>query len=188
VQNAIELFALPPGSSKAKKAPNTRALAINAYPGGHASSENFRLASGVGDKQTSAAYGLTAPVGISFNWGQSWGKKKGEPRYGSMGFFFPVLDVGAVFAYRIQDGDQENLPPMEWKNIVAPGAYFVVSPPFGKFPLTLGLGGQAGPLLRKVEDNGRYINRDVVGYRLGGFLTLDIPINYLSLKSKADKN
>jgi hypothetical protein len=89
-----------------------------------------------------------------------------------------------MFAYRIQEGGEENLPPLEWKNIIAPGAYFVVDPPLGKWPLTLGLGGQLGPLLRKVEDNGTYTNRDVVGYRIGAFLTFDIPINYLRLKTK----
>lgn len=184
VQNALELFALPPGSSKAKKEPGTFAIAINAYTGVNASSENFRRASIPNSSETATSVGLAAPVGFSLNWGQNWAGKNKPAKNGSIGLFFPVLDVGAMFAYRIQDGGEENLPPLEWKNIIAPGAYFVVDPPLGKWPLTLGFGGQLGPLLRKVEDNGTYINRDVVGYRIGGFLTFDIPINYLRLKTR----
>ena len=175
VQNAIELFALPPGSSKAKKGAGKFSVAVNAYTGFSGAAERFKNSS-----TSEGVVGVAAPVGFSVNWGKSWGKKKKDA---SIGLFFPVLDVGAVLAYRFKDDGVENLPPMEWKNLVAPGAYFVVDPPAGKWPLTLGFGGQMGPLLREVEDNGTLKNKDVGAYRIGGFITLDIPVTYLRLKS-----
>lgn len=172
VENALDMFALPAGSSKAKKGPDKFSIALNAYTGVNAAAERF--------KNTSTSYGvagIAAPVGFSFNWGQNWGS---EP--GCVGLFIPVIDVGAVFAYRFKDDGVDNLPPMEWKNIIAPGLYFVMDPPVGKLPLTIGLGGQFGPLLRKVDNGGNLRNQEVGAYRLGGFITCDIPINFFKLR------
>lgn len=177
VENALDMFALPPGSSKAKKGAGKFSIAINAYTGLAAGAERFSRSNtsyGVG--------GITAPIGISLNWGQTWGKGKQQ---GAIGVFVPVIDVGAVFAYRFKnDNTVDNLPPMSWKNILAPGAYFVVDPPLGKWPVSIGLGGQFGPLLRRVSTQGAYENQEVNAFRIGGFLTFDIPITFLKLRNK----
>ncbi|MCB0523192.1 MAG: hypothetical protein H6576_00625 [Lewinellaceae bacterium] len=183
VQNAIELFSLPPGSSKAKKAANTFAIAINGYAGGNVMSERMRTVSSDLINSTTTTAGLAAPLGFSLNWGMNWRGKNKSPKYGSIGFFFPVIDVGAIYAYRFEDDGVENLPALEWKNIVAPGAYLVIDPPLGKWPLAFGFGGQMGPLLRKVNQAGAYENQELGSYRIGGFITMDIPINYLMLKN-----
>jgi hypothetical protein len=172
VENALDMFALPAGSSKAKKGPGKFSISLNAYTGVSAAAERFK------DASTSyGVAGVAAPIGFSFNWGQNWGS---EP--GCLGLFFPVIDVGAVFAYRFKEDGVDNLPPMEWKNIIAPGMYFVMDPPVGKLPLTIGLGGQFGPLLRKVDNGGNLKNQEVGAYRIGGFLTCDIPINFFKLR------
>jgi hypothetical protein len=183
VQNALELFALPAGSSKAKKVAGTFSVAINAYAGGSIASEQLRTRYNPEVAKSSAALSLAAPLGFSVNWGKNWGTEA-KPKNGSIGVFFPVIDVGAIYAFRFDDSGIDNLPPLEWKNIVAPGVYLVVDPPMRKLPLSLGLGGQLGPLLRKIEENGSYRNRDVGGYRIGAFATIDIPINYLKLSVK----
>ena len=146
-------------------------------------SERMRTVSSDLINSTTTTAGLAAPLGFSLNWGMNWRGKNKSPKYGSIGFFFPVIDVGAIYAYRFEDDGVENLPALEWKNIVAPGAYLVIDPPLGKWPLAFGFGGQMGPLLRKVNQAGAYENQELGSYRIGGFITMDIPINYLMLKN-----
>ncbi|MBK6995415.1 MAG: hypothetical protein IPH31_10985 [Lewinellaceae bacterium] len=165
VERAIELFALPPGSSRMKKQPGRFSVALNAYTGLAGGSEWLG-----GDKSPKTIGAITAPVGLSC----SWGLKKG-----SLGFFVPLLDVGAVTAFRFDDENYQNLPELSWSNILSPGLYAVYDFP-GKWPIALGVGGQAGPALRKVSDTGLTINNSG-GMRLGAFATVDIPITYFYL-------
>jgi len=165
MQRAIELFALPPGSSRMKKQPGRFSVAINAYSGLAGGSEWLG-----GDKSPKPVGAITAPLGLS----GSFGLKKG-----SIGFFVPLLDVGAVTAFRFQDDNYQYLPELSWANILSPGLYAVYNLP-GKWPIALGFGGQAGPALRKVSDTGLSIN-SAGGMRLGGFATVDIPVTYLYL-------
>lgn len=179
VERAIELFALPPGSSRIKKQPGRFAFALNAYTG---------LAGGVEylDESSNGKWvgAVSAPVGLSLSWGmgiQSKDKKTGEMRWhnwGSLGFFVPVIDVGAVTAYRFKDTAAQDLPEMTWGNILCPGIYLVYDFP-DKIPIALGYGGQLGPGIRKVTESGIEINKS--GWRQGFFVSVDIPISYLIL-------
>ncbi len=172
VQNAIELFALPAGSAKAKKAKGRFTIALNAYTGFGGGAEYLRDEA----RPEAVASIITAPVGVSFNRGL--GKKSG-----SIGLFVPLLDVGAVTAYRFNDRNAEDLPELKWGNIVAPGLYLTYDTP-GKWPVAFGFGAQRGPGLRKVRDDGSLNISSVPAWRLGGFLTIDIPINYLHMSGK----
>jgi len=165
VARAIELFALPPGSSRMKKQPKRFSVALNAYTGLAVGSE--WMASETTPKTVAA---LAAPVGLSCSWGL---------KHGSIGFFVPLIDVGAVTAFRFKDNNYQNLPELTLNNLLAPGFYAVYNFP-GKWPIALGLGGQAGPALRKVTDAGLTIS-DAGGARVGGFLAVDIPITYFYL-------
>lgn len=170
VERAIELFALPPGSSRMKKQPKRFSVALNAYTGLAVGSE--WMANETAPKTIAA---LAAPIGLSC----SWGLKKG-----SIGFFVPLIDVGAVTAFRFKDNNYQNLPELTWNNLLAPGFYAVYNFP-GKWPIALGVGGQAGPALRKVSDAGLTIS-DAGGARIGGFLAVDIPITYFYLGKGKD--
>jgi len=165
VANAIELFALPPGSSRMKKQPGRFSVALNAYTGLSGGSEWLGS-----DKSPKTVAAITAPVGLSCSWGLN---------KGSFGFFVPLLDVGAVTAFRFNDANYQNLPELSWSNILAPGLYAVYNLP-GKWPIALGMGGQAGPSLRKVSNQGMSID-NAGGMRLGAFASVDIPITYFYL-------
>ncbi|MBC7774316.1 MAG: hypothetical protein H7246_02675 [Phycisphaerae bacterium] len=185
MERAIELFALPPGSSQMKKQPGRFAVALNAYTG---------LAGGyeyLNDQETPKMFGaLTAPLGLSLSWGLGKRGNSDKPpekekdgkdkvySWGSLGFFVPLIDVGAVTAYRFKDSTAQDLPELTWGNILSPGLYVVYDLP-GKVPIAVGYGAQIGPSLRKVTESGEAVNKS--GWRHGLFVTVDIPITYFYL-------
>lgn len=179
VERALELFALPPGSSQMKKQPGRFALAINAYTGLAGGSEYLN-----GEMVPKTFGAITAPVGLSFSWGlgvKKEQKKTGElawKNWGSLGFFVPLLDVGAVTAFRFKDSQAQDLPELTWGNILSPGLYAVYDFP-SKWPIAVGYGAQIGPSLRKVTELG--LEKERSGWRHGFFATVDIPIAYFYL-------
>lgn len=177
MQSAIELFALPPGSSRAKKVPGRFACALNAYVGPSGGSEYLG-----GARSPKPILALTAPVGVSCSWGLGSKKAGSDPgkklEQGSIGFFIPIIDVGAVTALRFGDKEYENLPELSWGNILAPGLYAVYDV-WGKWPVACGAGFQMGPQLRKKGDQLAIYGSG--GVRLGAFITIDIPVTYFYL-------
>ncbi|MFN0033858.1 MAG: hypothetical protein ACKVUS_02250 [Saprospiraceae bacterium] len=178
IEQAIEVFALPPGSSRMKKQPGRFAVALNAYTG---------LAGGMeylgSDTSPKGVGAVAAPIGLSCSWGLGRKSKNATDKtkfydWGSIGFFVPLIDVGAVTAFRFEDSTYQNLPELTWENILSPGLYLVYDVP-GKWPMALGLGAQAGPNLRKVSETGLSIDKS--GVRVGAFLTVDIPITFFHL-------
>lgn len=192
MERAIEAFALPPGSSRMKKQPGQFAVALNAYTG---LAGGWEVLDGSNNAQNFGA--VAAPLGLSLSWGL--GKRQPETRvdttssgevkvkvreYGSLGFFVPVIDVGAVTAYRFNDANAQNLPELTWSNILSPGLYLTYHLP-RKWPIAFGVGGQLGPGLRKVTENGLELNRS--GVRYGAFMAVDIPITYFYLNNRFKK-
>lgn len=175
VAAAIEAVALPPGSSRVKKQ-NHFSAAINAYTGIAGGSEYLQ---DIGAKPFVA---LAAPFGFSASWalGLNSGKKAG-----SISLFAPIIDVGALVAFRFDDPSSNNLPELEWSNLLAPGAY-VAYGFFNELPLTFGVGVQRGPNLRKVSsDTGTEITAS--GWRVGAFFAVDIPLFNLYVQNKPRK-
>lgn len=179
IEHVIELFALPAGSSRMKKEPGRFSIALNAYTGLSGGREQLD-----GDKTDKGFGAVTAPVGLSLSWGMGCKKKKDSGEIeninlGSLGFFVPLIDVGAVTAFRFKDSTAQNLPELTWGNILSPGFYVVYDLP-SKWPMAIGFGGQSGPGLRKVTlGNNEIINKS--GVRYGAFVTVDIPITYFHL-------
>lgn len=169
MERAIELFALPPGSSEAKKPLGRFSVALNAYTGFAWGREYLE-----GDESPKRIMALTAPVGLSFS--------AGLGKAGSLGAFVPLIDIGAVTAYRFNDNSSGDLPELTWSNILSPGLYIVYNTP-GKWPIALGYGAQLGPSLRKVTEtqDGTEVEVNKSGWRQGFFLTVDIPITYFYL-------
>ncbi|MBK8196209.1 MAG: hypothetical protein IPK76_24560 [Lewinellaceae bacterium] len=120
---------------------------------------------------------LSATVGLSYTIGTEAG------RY--LGVFVPVIDVGALTVLRFSDDTSYDLPSLKWGNLISPGLYFVAG--FKeKVPLAFGIGGQFGPSLRKVVVQGNQADpiQELGGWRIGAFLSVDIPVTYLHVGKK----
>ncbi len=170
VAAAIEAVALPVGSSITKKYAGF-SVTLNAYTGLGFGSEYLRDIGAAGTSTHDAFLSVSAPVGIGFNFGFE--------RAGSLGLFTSLIDVGAIAAYRFDDANSADLPELNIKNILAPGGYLIYG--FGAdLPLSLGVGAQLGPNLRRVGDPVSGSSTAFVelsdGWRWGAFLTVDIPV------------
>jgi len=171
VSQAIESFALPPGSSAIKKF-SKFSISLNAYVGAAGGYEYLR---GV---QEQPFYSIATPIGVGFNWGFK--------QAGSISIFASIIDIGALTAFRFDPNNtvgQTPLPDFKIENVFAPGGYLVYGVP--KFPLAIGIGAQMGPNLRTVTNNGATFQTS--GWHLAGFLAVDIPITNLYSTSKKYK-
>jgi hypothetical protein len=123
--------------------------------------------------------GLIAPVGLALNHGLGG-------RAGSVSLFAPLLDVGAIAEFRLKNDSTELDESIKLGNIFSPGAYIVYG--FGaNIPLAIGIGGQYGPGLFKVEGNDTGGTRNVYKnpeWRWNIFLAVDIPLFNLTRGKK----
>lgn len=166
IQNAIENFALPSGSFVIKRQ-SVWTLSVDSYPGfifgGERAVDRYS-----GAPAPAAAIGFTAPIGLTLAFGSKQGK------CGSFGLFLPVIDIGAFTKFRFDPANNSSsFPEITFKNVFSPGAYFVWGIP--KTPISVNLGLQYGPEIRSLNDDGSIANR-YEAYRIGGALTLDIPL------------
>lgn len=157
---AIDAVALPPGSARLKKEA-AWSVTINAYTGFSGGTEHLEKTGAAGFAS------LSAPVGLGVN--------RGIGGRQSLSLFVPIVDVGALAAYRFGNDDASALPALEWSNLVAPGIWAV----WGfkrQWPLVLGIGAQRGPNLRKIDSAANPDIKTDAGWRFGGFLSVDIPV------------
>ncbi len=167
VSQAIEAFALPPGSAAMKKYANF-SISLNAYVGAGAGAEYLQ------DLGYSPYYALATPIGISIN--------KGFRKAGSASLLLSLLDIGALTAYRFDPDNTAPLPDLRFENVLAPGAYLVYGVP--KLPLAIGFGGQLSPNLRSISNQALMISNSK-GWRFGAFIAVDIPlINFYSTNKR----
>lgn len=157
VQTAIETVALPAGSSSYKKYHKGN-LAINAYLGAN---YNFR---GVNTavKSWDRSFNLTAPLGLNLS---IFPIGKG----GSVSLFAPIIDIGAIVDYELKEDSTFN-QKIYLSNVFSPGCYIVYNW-FSNMPLAIGIGGQYGPGLVKIDE--ALIDPK---WRLNIFLVVDIPV------------
>jgi len=142
VEQAIETYALPVGSSRIKKNSNFN-IALNAYAGLYIGSEKI---GGVDNNyKIFNAYGVTAPIGVSV----STGINRYTKNAWSTSLFFSIIDIGAPVAFRFKDDKTEQIPSIQLKDIVSPGVFFSVGLP--RVPVSVNLGWQMGPVLRKID-------------------------------------
>ncbi len=159
----IERYAMPVGGSSKKKRSRFD-IALNAYMGLSAGQETL-----FADNVTSTApiIAVSAPVGVAVSTGIGKG--------GSFSLFFPIIDVGALATYRLNDNDFNQLPQLSFNNVFAPGGYLVYG--IGNdIPLSIGVGAQMGPNLREVSAQSQFNTTEVRGWRWGAFIAVDIPI------------
>jgi hypothetical protein len=174
IKQAISNAALPVGSSSYKKYQGFT-LSINSYLGAQVRLEKVTKVQRAWDQ----TIGLMAPVGLALNHGLCKGKG------GSVSLFAPLIDIGAIVDFRLKS-DSALTDNIQLGNIFSPGAYFVYG--FGaNIPLALGIGGQYGPGLRKLELDGNNGTKNVYHepeWRLNIFLAVDIPLFNLTRGKK----
>ncbi len=162
IDRTLELFALPAGSSLVKKYQRF-SVSINAYTGLSIGREEVNAA----EIGTATVLAVAAPIGLGFNWGLR--------RAGSIGVFIPLLDVGALTAFRFDDELTEDLPELALENLFSPGA--LVTYGFGAdLPITLSAGFQRGPNLRELTPLAQLEFDEITAYRFLISLAVDIPI------------
>jgi hypothetical protein len=88
-------------------------------------------------------YGFTAPVGLAF----SFSKK--DTLTSSFSIMLPIIDVGAITSLRLQD-NTATLPPVEWRNFIAPGAFLHWG--LKNSPISIYGGVQYGPEAVKIDE------------------------------------
>lgn len=183
VEALIESVVLPVGSSSIKKH-STCNISVQSYLGA------YYLIDGPTNGFITSwndTYGVHAPIGLSISTGLG--------KVGSLGVFGSLLDLGAIVDYELAldtivnpIGSDEVMIEKDYKielgQIFSPGAYIVYGFPFN-LPLALGVGGQHGPGLSKIETDGRVIVNDSK-WRWNVFLSVDIPFFTIFNKSKRE--
>lgn len=171
---ALDNSANPVGSYRIKRN-STFNISLNGYAGGFYGN----------DLKSKSLYGITAPVGIYFGWGN---QLKSVPYLAndngkSIGLFMTLIDVGAVASFRLEDKETE-FADVSWDNVFAPGLYLSLG--FGKSPITLNLGGQMGPALKSINNDGSPVVEEKKWYWRAG-LVVDIPLFDFYVKQKEYK-
>ena len=182
VEQAVEAFALPSGSSRVKRE-SPFSITLNAYTGLFVGHETLK---GIHAPNTFNAYGVTAPIGVALN----LGKRHFLDFYNSGGnwsysLFLSIIDLGAVAAYRFNDDTTASAPTIQLKNIISPGAFLSIGIPH--CPLSVNLGAQVGPNLRAIDKNQTTLastdNGNKVYWRYSIGVCVDIPLLNLYVRS-----
>jgi hypothetical protein len=150
--NVITTYASPPQSYRIKR--NSRfSIDLNAYVGVVAGLEDL--------KSAHFAYGLTAPIGLSFSWSGSDKKtnsytvdKNGNLVYlrgNSNSISLSIIDIGAVVRYRFANDSSEGLPEkVNFSQFISPSIQYHIG--VRNLPLDVVFGYQYLPKLRTLSD------------------------------------
>ena len=171
INGILQQYALPVGSYRLKRQ-STFSMELNAYPGSYFGGE-----AGLDNNlERGKVVGITAPIGLSFNW--DIGEETEKDKH-AFGLFVPVIDVGAAFSYR-WSGEAVGFPQqLKWRQVLSPGIHAVWG--IKKVPIALMAGMQFTPQLRAIE-NAKAISTNKSVFRYGLSAVVDIPIFSLFVK------
>jgi hypothetical protein len=186
IKQAIRAIALPPGSYSIKRRSFAN-ISLNAYPGLTGGMEIIRNSTG---QKVAPNIGFTAPIGLAVSWGYraEIDNKKylDNPKYrrkvdrslnmredrfltGHSGsLFFPLVDLGAVVLFRLDDSDSSLPEDVGFQQVFSPGVIY--SHGFPNLPISVLAGMQISPKLRKFGD----APADSFRFNLG--VTVDLPM------------
>lgn len=153
------------GKSSQTKREDRLNLSLNGYFGGAFAREYPNAA----DAQDFTVGSLSVPIGVTLSF------KLSEKDKGSFSFFLPVIDIGAVTAFRIEDGGT-RYPELTLSNFIAPGAFLYRN--MKNSPFYFGLGYQYGPNVREITVNG---NLEKVNSSRFVFFNFGIDVPFFSL-------
>lgn len=159
VEKVIESYALPQGSARLKRHASFD-VSLNAYLGLYGGYENNSFVSG-----------LATPIGIALST---------SGKCGSVSLFMSLIDIGAISALRFNN-DSAQIATIYLKEIFSPGMFFSYG--FPKAPLSINLGFQQAPLLKRVGNGSNEVDLTYrTRWSLG--LLVDVPLWNVSHKSK----
>lgn len=179
--NVIQTYAVQPSSYLIKR--NTRAsISFNAHLGTYAGLEYAPAPKPV--------FGLSAPIGLSFNWGfhQSTDQVNEATFIGRDGrkkmltgscfsLNFSIVDIGAVASYRINNGNEGPLPKnFNFGQLLAPGLTIGYS--IKGIPLMISMGAELTPELRSLATD----PQPQPAIRLFAGLFYDLPFHTFSMR------
>ena len=142
-----------------RKRTSLRTLSLSVHAGYYASGELLEYSQTWGVNT-----GFTIPIGLEYTFGFTSKHKpsKASKNYftqanrqrfykgSSLGIFLQVIDVGAMMNYRLFDNQTQTLPEeITFQQILAPGAS--INYGLKSTPLTIGMGYQYMPQLRRVD-------------------------------------
>jgi hypothetical protein len=148
MKGVISDIILPPGGFMTNRT-SKFSISITAHPGVYAGAESLdpqgdSLAAG--QPRWGSVVGFTAPLGVEFCFGSL-----GKSHKSSLGLFASLVDLGAVVSYRLtqKKDEYDGLPDdISLKQVFSPGLSLNIG--FKNSPLTLGIGWQYTPELRKI--------------------------------------
>ena len=161
VEELLETYALPAGSSRIKKVSNFN-MAVNSYVGGFGARSKD-----MGEGFTNT-YGLTAPIGLTISHG--WEKA------GSASLFLGVFDIGGTIRYKLDTKGQYQ-QNITLAGIVSPGVHAVYGFPW-YLPISFGVGCQW------ISPTTANANKIDLKPTFNAFLAVDIPLFNLTAVQK----
>ncbi len=177
VRRAFESAASPVGGWQAKRFGDGGAT-ITAYPGFALGWEELaRQGKLPWMEDGTGSIGVAMPIGIEFRHRRAAADTAfhGCSFYCGTGLFFPIIDPGALLSYRIGGArDVESVPNTTLRQVFAPGIYASVALT-RTIPLTLLLGAQFMPALRKVDQAGAGTT-DRHAVRFGAAISADVTL------------
>lgn len=174
IKGIINKYAAPVGSYRVKRQ-SLFSVSLSSYPGLYGGWETTYD----GSESESFVTGVTAPIGLSLNWGNSFYGMKAKGH--SFSLYAPIIDIGAAFSYRWSNSEGEGFPEeIKWEQIISPGIHAVWG--MGNTPMALMIGAQYTPLLRKITDQNNELQPNA--WRFGATISVDIPIFHFYRSNK----
>ena len=171
VKKAIAASAMPAGSSAIKRN-SLFSVMFQAYVGGYGGTVHYK--DSLNKYQTSAAYGIFAPIGISLNTGSC------KPGGGAVSLNFQLLDLGSLVNFYLKKGENAVLPTDYKVNLIdifSPGVQLGYL--FPRTPLTAFIGTNYIPVFYKIAENTYH-----GGWRWQIGVAVDIPLFKLHIYDK----
>ena len=173
VKAAIEASVLPVGSSRIKRHSDW-SITANAFVGGFYGKAFYKeQIDGITEKRSIDTFGITAPIGVSFN-------KGNLALFNSrsvLGINLQLIDLGSLVNFYMQEGDGASLPrdtKIQLGDIIAPGGSISYS--IGDTPFTLMGGVQYVPTLSRMETISTNNEFKPLTWRVHIGLVIDIPL------------
>ena len=172
VKIILQSATLPPGSSRVKRE-TVSSFTINSYLGlGAGRDRLINVPNNIDITKDALGASLSVPIGFTYSFTP---KKWNRPS--SFSFHVPLIDLGAITAYRQNPNNDnysiDNLPDFSWSNLFSPGLFFVYN--VGNSPFSAGFGGQYGPQLREIKLNtGEAVNVNSWRFPMI-FVSVDVP-------------
>jgi hypothetical protein len=168
IETVLNDVAEPVGSARLKRGPVANGgvrttFTLNAYLGAGGAWE-LTTTRGLPRAGVVAA-GLAVPIGPEV----AWGVKDFLP---SISIFVPIVDLGLLANYRLSGDTLKTAPTVSWRQVLAPGVDIMFGLPPKDVPVSLGLGVQYGPDLRRANTT----NEGVDVIRWQAFLAIDMPL------------